>query len=166
MPAPDSSAIDNALLAYLGSDPELLALCPNGVYWDEAPADGLTTRYVIVHLIEAVDVDEFNGRAYEDVLYEVSARIMTTVGVDTARAAAERIEALLQDQPLTAAGFVWMATAREGRRREIVPDERNAAIRWFLRGGFYRVQMAIEAGTRRRAPTPGRSGIELTGKDG
>ena len=41
----DSSDIANALIAKLGSDTELLALCPNGVYRDQ---DGTAERALFV----------------------------------------------------------------------------------------------------------------------
>ena len=49
----DSSDIANALIAKLGSDAELLALCPNGVYRDQAPPGA--TRFVIVSLMAGED---------------------------------------------------------------------------------------------------------------
>ena len=49
----DTSDIAAALIAKLGSDSALLALCPNGVYWDQAPPGA--TRFVIVSLRHGED---------------------------------------------------------------------------------------------------------------
>jgi len=143
-PLSDSSEIDNALIAKLGSDLQLLALCPNGVYMDEAPPG--STRFVIVSLVEGLDVEVFGGRGYEDILYAVSARMLSSAGGDI-KAAAARIDALLQDAPLTAAGYVWSTTFRESRIRHTEVDDTDESIRWLHRGGNYRVQMAPGAPT-------------------
>jgi hypothetical protein len=134
----DSSDIDNAIIALLGADPTLLQLCPNGVYYDEAPP--MMTRFVIVSLVQELDVDVFGQRAYEDGLYAISARMLEGVGGDI-KAAAKRIDELLADQPLTVAGFAWMATYRESRIRITEVDDVDPSIRWQHRGGNYRVQM-------------------------
>jgi hypothetical protein len=136
----NSSNIDAALVVRLGADAALLALMPNGVYVDEAPPG--STRFVIVSLADEVDVPKFGGRAYESALYLVEARALSTSGGDV-NAAAARIEALLEDQPLTAAGYTPMAVYRETRHRITEVDDLDPSIRWFRRGGHYRVQMAV-----------------------
>ena len=68
---PDSSDVDNALVAKLGADVTLLGYMPNGVYFDKAPA--AMTRFVIVSLATHDDVRQFGGRAFEDALYLVKA---------------------------------------------------------------------------------------------
>jgi hypothetical protein len=55
----DSSDVDNALVAKLGADSTLLALMPNGVYWDEAPQG--STRFVIVSLVDERDTAMFGS---------------------------------------------------------------------------------------------------------
>ena len=139
----NSSAIDNALVALLGSDSALLALCPNGVYMDEAPAG--CTRFVIVSIVHAADIAVFGGRAIEDILYFVEAHLLNTVGaVGDVNAAAARIDQLLEDQAITGVtGYAWMATFRENRERHIEPDHLDVTLRWQRRGGHYRVQMAL-----------------------
>lgn len=135
----DSSAIDNALVAKLGADQALLALCPNGAYWDEAPANA--TAFVIVSLVDELDVDEFGRTAYEDALYAVEVRLKATA--TNAQAAAARIQALLHDQPLVVAGYTWMTLHRESRMRQTEVDAVDPSIRWYRRGGQYRLQMAV-----------------------
>jgi hypothetical protein len=138
---PDSSGIDAALVVKLGSDAALLALCPNGVFVDEAPAG--STRFVIVSLVDEVDEPVFGGRAIEDALFLVEARMLSTVSGANIRAAAARIDVLLEDQPLVAAGYTYMTCHRESRIRMTEVDDEDQTIRWFRRGGNYRVQMSV-----------------------
>lgn len=138
---PDSSAIDNALIAKLGADAALLALCPNGIWPDEAPAG--STRFVIVSLVDEVDEPMLGGRAYEDALYLVEARMLSTVAGATIGAAAARIDALLEDKPLVVPGYTWMTLHREARVRMTEVDDLDPSIRWYRRGGQYRLQMSV-----------------------
>jgi len=140
---PDSEAIERALAARLGADATLLALCPNNVYLDEAPPG--MTRFVIVSLVDEADEPRFGGRAYEDALYLVEARLLsTTANADAnCRAAAARIDVLLEDQTFTAAGYTWMTCHREGRVRLTEVDAVDPSVRWYRRGGNYRVQMSV-----------------------
>lgn len=133
----DSSDIDNALIAKLGADATLLALAPNGVYWEEAPPN--STRFVIVSLVDAQDVGEFGRRAYEDALYAVEVRMLSTVVGGNPKAAAARIDVLLDHQPLTVPGYAHMTTFRESRFRLTEVDEQDPTLRWYRRGGQYRV---------------------------
>lgn len=133
---PDSSAIDNALIALLGSDSALLALCPNGVYWDEAPPG--STRFVIVSLVDEHDDPMFSGRAFEDGLYLVKAVMLSTASGDI-RAAAARIDVLLEQQSLTVSGYNTSTMRRESRLRFTEVDEVDTSIRWQHRGGRYEV---------------------------
>lgn len=140
MAKPDSSAIDAAVIALLQADATLSALVPDGVWMDEA-AEG-SKRFVVVALLDEVDVGQFGGRAYEDTLYVVKAVMLSTAGGNIRQAAA-RIDELLEDQPLTVSGYGWMTMHRENRVRLTEVDDVNAAIRWHHRGGHYRVQMAL-----------------------
>lgn len=141
----DSSAIDNALVAKAGADAALLAICLNGAYWDEAPAN--MTAFVIVSLVDELDVDEFGRTAYEDGLYAVEVRIKGGVAnlqaSASAQAGAARLHVLLHDQPLVVAGYTWMTLHRESRIRVTEVDVVDPSIRWYRRGGQYRLQMAV-----------------------
>jgi hypothetical protein len=139
---PDSSAIDAALVVKLGADATLLALCPNGVYVDEAPPG--STRFVIVSLVGEDDEATYGqGRTVEDALFQVEARMLSTVAGADIKAAAARIDVLLEDQPLTVTGYTWMTLHRESRIRTTEVDEADPSIRWYRRGGHYRLQMSI-----------------------
>jgi len=139
----DTSDIANALIAKLGSDTELLALCPNGVYRDEAPPGA--TRFVIVSLMAGEDHGVFRHRALEDAIYLVEARMLSTVPGANIKAAAARIDALLEDQPFTVAGYTWSATYREEPIALTERDDQDTSLRWFRRGGRYFVQMSHTA---------------------
>jgi hypothetical protein len=136
----DSSEIDAALVATLQADPTLASLMPDGVYMDPAPP-GLK-RYVVVSLVLAEDRAVFGTRAIEDCLYLVKAVMLATSGSGDIKAAAARIDALLEDQPLAADGYDWMTGHRDERVRYTEIDAVDSTIRWQHRGGRYRVQMA------------------------
>ena len=133
----DSSEIDNALVAKLASDSELLAMMPNGIYYGLA-AEG-STRFVLVTLETATDIAQFGGRAIEERYYLIEAVGLSSTNPAMQQAAA-RIDQLLEDQPLTIDGYDWMTTYRiEPRRAPTEPDESNRSLRWFRRGGVYKV---------------------------
>ena len=133
---PDSSAIDNALVAKLLGDAALMALMPDGVFIDEAGQD--SRRFVIVSLVVAFDEPMFGGRAYEEATYLVKAVALSTSGGDV-RAAAARIDALLDGGTLAAAGYTLMHMRRSERIRSTEVDEVDRSVRWQHRGGRYEV---------------------------
>lgn len=136
---PDSSLIDAALLARLVGDATLSAILTDGVYFDEAKQGA--QRFAIVSLVDEADESVFGGRAIESALYLVKAVILSTTGADVKTAAA-RIDTLLEDQPLTAAGYTGMTVFRESRIRTTEVDDADPSIRWQHRGGHYRVEMS------------------------
>ncbi len=146
-----SSDIDAAIVAKLGADTTLLALCPNGVYIDEAPQD--LTRFVIVSLVDELDTPVFGARAFEEGLYSIEARLRNDFGTGAnanAQTAAARIDVLLDNQPLTigsppasVTGFTYMAMNREERIRATEIDDLDPSIRWYRAGGYYRVFMDV-----------------------
>ena len=137
----DTSDIASALIAKLGSDAELLSLCPNGVYWDEAPPG--STRFVIVAFINAIDRGVFGRRAIEEGIYLVEARMLSTVQGANIKRAAARIDELLEDQPLTVAGYTWSTMHRLEPVRMTEVDEVDPSIRWNRRGGQYFIEMSL-----------------------
>lgn len=145
-PLDGGSGIDNALLAKLGADPTLLSLCPNGVHWNLAP-DG-SRKFVIVSLVDGHDEPELGGTAWEEMLYAIEARMVAREGeVTNIHAAADRIHTLLQDQSLTVPGYDCIAMHREvggsARIRVTDFDANDPGVRWYRRGGYYRVMMAL-----------------------
>jgi hypothetical protein len=136
-----SSDIDNALLAKLGADAQLLALCPDNVYWDIAPHGA--QRFVTVSLVTATDESTYDaGPAIESILYAVKASLLNN-NTDAGLAAA-RIHELLHNQTLTVAGYTCMTMHRDEddpRIRMTEVDDKDPQIRWYHRGGNYRVEM-------------------------
>lgn len=133
---PDSADIDQALLAKLGGDATLLQYAPNGVYPDEAPPN--MTKFVIVHLENEHDEHTFGARAFEDATYLVKA-VEKGTSATNARAAAARIDALLDGGTLSIPGYALMTIQRVERVRDTDVDEVDASIRWQHRGGRYQV---------------------------
>jgi len=137
----DSSDIDNALIAKLAADATLLSLCPNGVYWDEAPPlPPASTRFVIVSMVDETDEPMLGARAFETSLYLVKAVMLSTAAsAGDIKAAAARIDVLLDQQPLTVSGYGVSLMRRDSRVRMTEVDEFDKSIRWFHRGGRYLV---------------------------
>jgi hypothetical protein len=140
MSLPDSSAIDSALLARLQADTALAALLPDGVWMDEAPQG--SQRFVIVSLVDANDEAVFGGRAIEEVTYLVKAVALSTANGNV-RAAAARIDAILEDGALTVDGYTFMDMHRTGRIRGTEVDDLDASLRWLHRGGRYQVRVSL-----------------------
>jgi len=133
----DSSDIENAVIALLGADATLLALCPNGVYNDEAPPT--STRFVIVSLVDESDEPMFNGTAFEDMTLLVKAvmqKLPNGPNPDV-KSAAARIQALLHQQPLTVSGYGVSVMRRTSRVRLTEVDDEDQSLRWQHRGGLY-----------------------------
>jgi hypothetical protein len=138
---PDSSEIDAALVAVLANDAQLKAIMPDGVYFDEAPP--ACRNFVIVSLFHSDDVAFFPARrSVEDLLYVVKGVSFGTSGA-TVKAAAARIDQLLENAALVVNGYDCMTVHREQRIRYPEVDAIDPSIRWQHRGGHYRVAMAI-----------------------
>lgn len=132
----DSSDIDSAIVNVLLNDATLHSLMPDGVYFDEASPG--KTRFVIVTVVESPDIPMFNRRGFEDPLYRVTAVELGSSGVNV-KAAAARIDVLLEQQALTIPGYSHCMTRRENYVRATEVDDVDATIRWQHRGGEYRV---------------------------
>src|SRR5262245_25549194 len=128
---PDSSDIDAALVTKLGSDSALLALMPNGVYFDLAPPN--STRFVLVSLVEEADIRRFEGRSHEDILYQVKAVGLSKTGSPTPdmKGATARIDVLLEQTLLPVTGYQPMAVFRETRVRYTEVDDLDPTVRWL-----------------------------------
>jgi hypothetical protein len=140
----DSSAVDTAVISTLASDATLAALLPGGVHFGLAPQG--KTSFALVTIDETADISVFAEapaarRAIESITYAVQA-VVQTKETAPAAAAAARIDALLEDQPLTVSGYGWLSTVRVERIREpgeLDPTDTN--LRWQHHGGRYRVQV-------------------------
>ena len=138
---PDSSLIGLALIEKLAADAALTALLPDGVWRKVAPKNA--KRFAIVSLIDGVDVGQFGGRAYEDDLYSVEARVLSTVVGGDVYAAAARIGELLEDGTLTVPGYSLMTMHREAPIEDTDVDQVDTSIQWHVAGGQYRIQLSV-----------------------
>lgn len=139
---PDSQDIDTALLTKLSSDQALLNLMPDNVWFDEAPPG--SKRFVRITLVDEADEQQFGARAAEDAHYLITAVALSTAPSAAAnvKSAAARIDALLDNQLLTATGYAPMLMQRESRIRTLEVDDVDPTVRWYHRGGTYRVVMS------------------------
>jgi len=133
------------VITHLASDATLATLLPGGVHFGLAPQG--KTAFALVTIDETADVGVFAEapaarRAIEVITYAVAAVVQTSA-MGPATQAAARIDALLEDQPLTVPGYGWLSTVRVERIRdpgELDPSDKS--IRWQHHGGRYRVQVA------------------------
>jgi hypothetical protein len=140
MPA-DTSLVDAALLSRLAADAPLVALMPDGIYFDQAKQGAL--QFVIVSLLDgAYEGVYVAGRAIYSALYLVKAVSKGMSNIAASQAAA-RLDALLEDQPLTVAGWNGMSCFCEVRLRTTEVDIVDPGIRWQHWGGHFRIEMSV-----------------------
>jgi hypothetical protein len=136
----DSSDIDAALVAKLLGDASLMALVPDGVFFDMSNEGA--KRFVIVSLTDETDDLVFGGRGFETATYLVKAVMLSSSGGNI-KAAAARIDALLENGTLNVSGYTVMSIRRESRIRTTEPNDQDPTIRWFHRGGRYEVMATL-----------------------
>jgi len=136
---PDSGDVDAALSAKLLADATLAAFAVDGVYFDVARKNA--TRFIIIALLTEDDEPMFQGRAFEDGVYLVKAVALESTGANV-KAAAARIDTLLENGTLTVAGYSLMRMSRLNRIRYVEVDEANADIRWQHRGAHYAITVS------------------------
>lgn len=128
--------MDAAITAKLAGDAALMALLPDGVYFDLAP-EGSKAFVLVAHLAH-VDEPLLNGEtAWEQFTYLVKA-VAPGPTAETAKAGAARIHELLEGALLMPEGYVDMHCARVERVRALERDDINE-VRWNHRGGHYEV---------------------------
>lgn len=132
----DSAHITAAMIARLQADSALRAAMPDGVFFGVAP--GGLTRFVIVSLASALDTPQFQGRAFESLVYLVKA-VHLHAQPATVNTAAARVEALLDHQALTATGYGHVSAMRTDRVQYVEVDQTDPDIRWQHAGGLYEV---------------------------
>ncbi len=132
----DSSEVDAALSAKLLADATLMALMPDGVYFDVAAKSA--TRFVLISMVTEEDAYVFDGPLWENFTYLVKAVAQSTTGADVKTAAA-RINTLLNGGTLAPTGYGLMRMQREERIRYTEVDDQDNDIRWQHRGGRYNV---------------------------
>lgn len=146
-----SSAITSALMNRLRNDAALMALTPDGVFFNvagDSQLGGASTRYVVVSLVAAVNVLEFGRVCYQDARYLVEAQLRTNDGnLTPVHDAAERIDALigLPNGTLTIPGFRLMTIYQEEPTEFLEIDAADHSIQIARAGGQYRLFAAPAA---------------------
>jgi hypothetical protein len=133
----ESAAIDVALMDLLEADATLLSILPDGVWKALPPQEA--KRFVVISLMDHADVSVYGGLGYVSCLYMVKA-VAPSALLTNMRAAEARLYELLNEGTLAVPGF--MAMFREERIDQTERDDLDKSIRWFHRGGYYRVQVA------------------------
>lgn len=133
----DSSDVDAAIGALLGTDAALRALLPDGVFIDVALPD--SRKYVVITLMHHDDVYVFQETGWELFTYLIKAVDLNANGT-TVKHAAARIFALMMQAQLTPPGYAQMRIARTSYRRWVEVDQ-STGLRWQQRGGLYEVWM-------------------------
>src|SRR5262245_38394075 len=136
---PHTSDVDGALIGKLSADATLKTLLPDGVYFDIS-ASG-KTRIVIVKLMHHETVDMFGASAYEQPLYLVKAVEQSQSALNVINAA-KRIDAILNNQPLTITGYQLMTLQCREYVRYAEADSVNPDLRWQHCGGLYLVSVS------------------------
>lgn len=135
----DTTKIPAALLATLNADNGaggVLTLLPDGAWFGLAPAG--KTRFVVVSQVSSHDVPQFQSRSFESLVYLVKA-VHLSSSATTATTAAARINALLDFQVLTVAGYTHVWTERIEHVQYLEVDEQEADLRWQHCGGLYEI---------------------------
>jgi hypothetical protein len=117
-----------------------MALVPDGVFFDMSNEGA--KRFVIVSLTDETDDLVFGGRGFETATYLVKAVMLSSSGGNI-KAAAARIDALLENGTLNVSGYTVMSIRRESRIRTTEPNDQDPTIRWFHRGGRYEVMATL-----------------------
>lgn len=127
--------VEQMLYATLSGDATLTGLAPAGVWRGVAPSNKAVGTWVVFNSISADDIYTFDIRAMVDSLYQVKA-IAPGESALPAWQAAERIESLLTDRPLTiASGSLLMI-----RRQQIVSlTETDGGEQYQHAGGLYAI---------------------------
>jgi len=135
----DSGAVDKAVVKRLFDDPTLMAILPDGVYFNVA-AQG-AQRFIAIEVTAHTVERMFGGVAWESFRYLIDAIALQTSGADV-RAAADRINELLSDpSQLVAPGYRITESWRDGSYKpDLTIDPENASVRWQHRIGVYFVK--------------------------
>lgn len=121
------------------TDTQLSALMTDGVWWEIAPHG--KTKVVIVKLMAHTVTAMYGGRAYEEPVYLVKAVALGTTGTDV-KAAAARIDALLDGGTLVISGYTVMAIQLQEYVHYVEADPTNADARWQHYGGLYGITVS------------------------
>jgi len=125
--------IEQMLYSTLDSDATLKQRAPGGVWRGVAP--GVQGTWVVFSLVSELDVYTFDIRAMVEAFYQVKA-IAPGESSAPAWSAAERIETLLTDKPLTMTGGSLLMI----RRQQILSlTETDGGEQYQHAGGIYAI---------------------------
>lgn len=142
MISPPAMTVEGALMDLLLADTGmggLMTLMTDGIFQDVARSGA--TKFVIVSLVFETDEYSFSGRAFEQSRYLVKAVDLNTSPV-RAKAAAARIDAVLNDAQITVSGYGSMLVQREERLHFTEVDDADKDIRWIHSGGRFIVYVS------------------------
>jgi hypothetical protein len=133
----DSGAVDAAVFAALAGDATLQALCPDGVWRNQAPQS--RTRFVVVIQNGHEDANLYQGSAFETFVYGITAVLKDQSSIN-ASLAADQIQTVLEALP-DPTGYVLTVTQRTERLAYSEPDPANPDLFWQHFGGLYEVMV-------------------------
>lgn len=143
-----STDIAIALINKALADPVLMGLTPDGVFKDIAGPSMVhgrdATRFVIVSFVIGSNTRVFNRRGFQEGLYLIEARMLSSAGGDV-NAAAARLDELFDPQPpappatLTIPGFGLMACYQDEPTELVEFEVADASMRWDRAGGRYSI---------------------------
>lgn len=136
---PHSSDILLSLIARLSGDAQLAALLPDGVWLDIAGSG--KTRVVTIKQMHHETTDMFAACAFEQGVYLVKGVEYTKSALNVINAA-KRIDALLNGQRWTIAGYTLMAAQYTEEVQYQEADSAQADARWQHCGAMYRVTVS------------------------
>ena len=136
----DLSEIDTVVFSALNTDPALLALLPDGVFWDVAPG---ASKFVLLSRSDGEHANALGGDGWLRVTYTAKA-VIASASVVAANDAAFRIHELLHWglQDVTAGNYLIMHVERVLPIRYTEVDAQNTAARWQHHGGQYSVMVS------------------------
>jgi len=128
-----------ALIDAIKAFPPIAALAPDRAWEYPAPLDplGQETLKVIVSLQDMPS--EFAGGASHDEGWYAVEAVGPAAQVSQVRELAQRIDALLNNGPLTVAGFKVMGSTRKKRLRYTESEAVAGGVRWLRQGGLYQI---------------------------
>lgn len=133
----DPAAVYAAIQSLIDGDATLIALIPEGAFRNVTPPGVEQAVIISPVILQAEYVMGRSAAAYETVTVLVKA-VEKATDVATVEAAAQRIQELLHDQPLTIDGYDHMRTERAEYISYTELDE-NTDERWQHCGGRYTI---------------------------
>lgn len=132
--------VRDAIRDYLAADATLTALLTDGatgVHYQRAPKDAGAPFVVFSESVQGSPTWTFGGLAFDTDVWLVKA--VAADNVSAAEAIAARVDALVNDAPLTISGQTLLYLRRQSG---VVYPEQDGAVTWQHRGALYRLVRA------------------------